>query len=108
MSFHLFVYGTLKESQVFRTVTGLSDLKKERAVLRDYGWVKPIFGYPAISAQPDELVVGELILDVPDEVLHNLDFYELVDEKKLYRREKVKLNVRGQELEAFVYVSNAV
>ncbi len=102
MSHTLFVYGSLKDPEVFENVTGEKPCSRRKARLKGYAHVEPVFGYPVIRPDTKGVVAGELIFDVSEEAFSKLDEYE--DQGKLYQRTEVVVEAGKEKIPAYVYV----
>ena len=99
---NLFVYGSLKDAQVFFDVTGEHCPVKEQALLKDFCFTPPVCGYPAIVYQKGSFIIGEIIHGIPPHQFEKLDIYE--DAGSLYQRIQVRVLVDQQDTKAFVYI----
>ncbi len=103
---HLFVYGTLRDLSLVRSLTGRA-FASEPAVLPDFERVEPPGAYPFVVARLGHQVDGRLLCDLDAAALAALDAYE--DEGRLYRREQVSVRLAdGRMRECFTYVGLAV
>ncbi len=97
----LFVYGTLKDPDLVRALTGKS-FPSQPAVLVDWRLVPPdrsSSGYPEIEPSLGDRVEGLLLVRVDPQALQALDRYE-----EGYVRRRVRVTVEGRAVEAEVYV----
>lgn len=100
MSELLFAYGSLKDEDVFRAVTGHDRGESRMARLNGYAMGETIYGYPAIWPKEHGIVHGLLIDGISGEDLTRLDSYEGVE----YKRVLVEVRVDGEMASAWVYV----
>ncbi len=98
--YHLFVYGTLMDTHLLKTITG-KVFEGEPAELPGYRKVDPPYSYPLLLPDPRHKVEGLLLKNVDREAIRRIDHYE--DEGHLYRRCKVKVRARNTTVEAYVY-----
>ncbi len=97
----LFVYGTLKDPDLVRALTGKTFPSKP-GVLADWRLVPPDrspSAYPEIEPSSGDRVEGLLLRQVDPEALQALDRYE-----EGYVRRRVRVKVEGRAVEAEVYV----
>ena len=110
---NLFIYGSLRDSRIFQSVSGLRFTRRasridsetlfaEPALLPRYRKVSPdnVYYY-AISARSSR-IDGLLIHDVPAPAMAEIDRYE----GKRYDRESVKVNTAHGTVEAEAYLVN--
>lgn len=103
-SIALFVYGTLRDPELVRSLTGHT-FPTRPARLDDHQRITPARGYPYLVPQPGATVDG-LLLDGIDPVsLARLDAYE--EEGTLYRRRTVRVNTEAGEVAAEAYLGDA-
>lgn len=102
MSYALFIYGSLRNPDVFERVTNEKCPPREPATLEGYALGKPIDGYPALYPDQDSVVEGELLRNVSSQALQCLDEYEEVGVE--YERRQVSVSSSQGPIEAFVYV----
>lgn len=108
---NLFIYGSLRDSRIFQSVSGFSFTRKaskidsetlfaEPALLPHYRRVSPdnVYYY-AISAQ-NSRIDGLVIHDIPFSAMAGIDRYE----GKRYERETVKVNTAHGIIEAQAYL----
>lgn len=100
--YNLFVYGSLKDPDLFFDITDEVCQEKDHAVLIDFGYTDPVFGYPAIESRKGSRIEGEIIYNVSERALAELDRYE--DEGGLYQRITTRVIVEKHEIEAEVYI----
>jgi gamma-glutamylcyclotransferase (GGCT)/AIG2-like uncharacterized protein YtfP len=101
----LFVYGTLRDPECQRAVTGRL-FPARPATLRGFRRVDPPGGYPYLVADDGAVVEGVVLGDIDAEALARLDHYE--DEGRLYVRRAVTVVVDGAALACDVYVGAAI
>lgn len=100
----LFVYGTLKDERILRTLVGKT-FKRKQAVLKNYKKFAPRSGFPYILPATDHSVKGLLLMDVDKESLETIDKYE--HEGSYYFRRKIKVSLsNGKVIDAYTYVGN--
>ncbi|MBN2313110.1 MAG: gamma-glutamylcyclotransferase [Sedimentisphaerales bacterium] len=108
---NLFVYGSLRDSRIFKSVCGLSFSKKpskisrntlfaEPALLPQYRRVSPDDVYFYAIAAPSSKIEGLVIYDIPAGVMTEIDRYE----GKRYERETVRINTASGLIEAQAYL----
>jgi hypothetical protein len=113
-SVHLFLYGSLRDSQVFQSVCGYGFSKKasklddrtlfaEPAVLPGHRRVSPDNVYWYAVADRDSRIEGLVIHDVPPQAMVEIDRYE----GKRYRRQKVHVHTGKGTVEAHAYLVSA-
>lgn len=115
-SINVFVYGTLLFPEItdrLGIVSQSSSLRRERAVLRGYRRLTVKFrgnaDPPAIFVDPEGSVVGDILLDITEQSLQTLDWFEDI-EHHLYTRERVSVELPNQSadtpntMDVFVYV----
>lgn len=100
---NVFVYGTLLVPKIWDAVTHCPDIASHPAKLSGYTNYR-VRGadYPGIveAAEPDSIVSGRVILDVPDAALRRLDAYE----DSFYERRTFRVRLPdGSELLADAY-----
>ncbi len=108
---HLFVYGSLRDSNVFESVCGLRFSRKaskidaetlfaEPALLPHYRSVSPDNVYYYAIAAPSSRIEGLVIHDVPARAMAEIDRYE----GKRYDRETVRVNTAKGFVDAQAYL----
>ncbi len=97
---NLFVYGSLKEPSIFQAVTGINPPSQHKAILHGFSYTQPIDGYPVIQSDPNGIVEGIIIKDIPSHKLNALNHYE----GDAYQRQKVKIQLEDEDIEAFTYI----
>lgn len=97
---NLFVYGSLKDPSIFQAVTGIHPPSQQEALLHGFSYTHPIDGYPVIQPDPDGIVEGIIIKDIPSHKLNALDHYE----GDAYQRQKVNVQLEDGDIEAFTYI----
>ncbi|MHC4120650.1 MAG: gamma-glutamylcyclotransferase [Planctomycetota bacterium] len=108
---NLFIYGSLRDSRIFQSVSGLRFARKaskidaetmfaEPALLPRHRKVSPdnVYFY-AIAAQASR-IDGLVIYDVPEKAMAEIDSYE----GKRYERESVTVNTANGPIEAEAYL----
>lgn len=98
---NLFVYGTLKDNDLVRALTGRS-FPRVAAELSGWRLVPPTAsasGYPEVEPSAGQRVRGYLLLGVDPRSLRALDAYE-----EGYRRRRVRVWAGGRAVRAEVYV----
>ena len=96
---NLFVYGTLKDNRLVRTLTGRTF---PRVTAELPGWhlvPRTASGYPEVEPAAGRCVRGYLLLGVDPESLRALDAYE-----EGYCRRRVRVRAGGRTVPAEVYV----
>jgi gamma-glutamylcyclotransferase (GGCT)/AIG2-like uncharacterized protein YtfP len=99
----LFVYGTLMNDGVLRSLTGRS-FPKHEAELFGFERFTPDNGYPYIVPNPGTRVYGILLTQIDQAALAVLDRYE--EEGRLYHRCRVEVTVGGHRVSCETYVGN--
>jgi gamma-glutamylcyclotransferase (GGCT)/AIG2-like uncharacterized protein YtfP len=108
---NLFIYGSLRDSRIFQSVSGLSFTRKafkidnktlfaEPALLPHYRRVSPDNVYYYAIAAPSSRIEGFVIHDVPAPAMAEIDRYE----GKRYDRETVQVNTANGFVEAQAYL----
>jgi gamma-glutamylcyclotransferase (GGCT)/AIG2-like uncharacterized protein YtfP len=108
---NLFVYGSLRDSRIFKTISGLGftlkasrandqTLLAEPALLGGYRKVSPDNVYFYAVANPASRIEGFVIHDVPDQAMVEIDRYE----GKRYERETVRVNTAKGPIQAQAYL----
>ena len=108
---NLFIYGSLRDSRIFQSVSGLRFARKaskidgetlfaEPALLPRYRKVSPDNVYYYAIAAPSARIDGLVIHDVPAPAMAEIDRYE----GKRYERESVKVNTANGPIEAEAYL----
>jgi len=98
---NLFVYGTLRVPEIWNLVTGSFEPPRRDATLDDFA-IRTVkdYTFPAIVRAEGESVPGEVLFDLPREVLDRLDAYE----DAFYERNLVTVRPEeGPAIEAFAY-----
>ena len=98
---NLFIYGTLRDDEVVRRVTGRTFPKGE-GTLAGYRRVgaSPGFPYPYVVVQEGEVTKGTVLLGIDPENLARLDVYE----GACYERRRVAVVTGQGTCSAWVYV----
>jgi len=110
---NLFVYGSLREASVFKSVCGLSftfdaaevddtTVLAAPAILSGYHRVTPDNVYYYAVVDPGARIEGFVIYDVPETAIADIDRYE----GKRYDRDTVKVIAAGGSVEAVAYLAN--
>ena len=108
---NLFIYGSLRDRRIFKSVSGLSFTKKaskidqhtlfaEPALLPRHRRLSPDNVYYYAVAAPSSRIDGFVIYDVPPSAMAEIDRYE----GKRYQRETVKVNTAAGPVEAQAYL----
>ena len=108
---NLFIYGSLREPAIFKSVSGLGLTKKpskideqtllaDPALLPSYRKVSPDNVYFYAVANPSSRINGLVIYDVPARAMAEIDKYE----GKRYKRETVKVNTANGPVKAQAYL----
>lgn len=108
---NLFIYGSLRDSRIFQSVSGLSFARKaskidnktlfaEPALLPRYRRVSPDNVYYYAIAAPSSRIEGFVIHDVPAAAMAGIDRYE----GKRYERDTVQVNTANGSVEAQAYL----
>jgi gamma-glutamylcyclotransferase (GGCT)/AIG2-like uncharacterized protein YtfP len=98
---HVFTYGTLIMPQVMQAVCGMTFEHVSASIdgFARFGIKNKVF--PGIIRDKDSMVDGVLYLNVDDQALKRLDFFE----DKEYERIKVNAELDGgKKVEAFAYL----
>ncbi len=103
ISYRLFVYGSLKDPLLFRDVTGIECPRKSNAVLKGFGLSQAVDGGPVIYPNEKGSIIGELIYDLPEEILKTIDQYEDI-EKRSIQRQEITVLANHQIFNAYTYV----
>jgi len=101
---HLFVYGTLMDESVLRSLTGRS-FPGDEAELSGFERFTPDHGYPYIVPNPRAQVHGILLVGIDQAALAALDRYE--EEGHLYHRCRVEVTVGWRRVSCETYVGDA-
>ena len=110
-TFNMFVYGSLRDSSIFKSVCGLSFgmnpalkhdklLNAELALLAGYRKVSPDNVYYYAVKKDGAKLEGIIIYDVPAEAFAEIDRYE----GKLYERETVTVATSDGDADAEAYL----
>ncbi|HUW20684.1 MAG TPA: gamma-glutamylcyclotransferase family protein [Sedimentisphaerales bacterium] len=111
-NFNLFIYGSLRDSSIFKSVSGLSftldtsqtsgeTLGAEPAFLPAHRRVSPDNVYFYAVPDASSRIEGFVIYNVPPQALAEIDRYE----GKRYDRETVRVNTAGGLVEAQAYLT---
>lgn len=95
----MFVYGTLKDDEQVRAITGRTFPKKP-AYLRGFRLIQDDGPFPYIVPSDHDMVSGFLLNDVDDGSLQRIDQYEGSD----YCRVSVPVQSDSGETQALVYI----
>ena len=109
--FNLFVYGSLNDPNVFKSVSGLGFTRKagrvddqtlfaDSAILPRHRKVSPDNVYFYAVTSPSSKIEGLLIYDVPAQAMSDIDKYE----GKRYQRQTVYVNTAKGRLKAQAYL----
>jgi len=107
----LFIYGSLRDSRIFQSVSGFSFSRKaskldhktffaEPALLPHYRRVSPDNVYYYAIAAKSSRIDGFVIYDIPAPAMAEIDRYE----GKRYERESVRVNTANGSVEAQAYL----
>jgi gamma-glutamylcyclotransferase (GGCT)/AIG2-like uncharacterized protein YtfP len=110
---NLFVYGSLRDSAVFKSVSGFGFTQYSSQAGSDMLWVQPAFldGYRRVSpdnvyyyavADPASRIEGLVIHDMPAAAMAEIDRYE----GKRYQRETVAVNTASGRISAAAYLAS--
>jgi len=110
---NLFIYGSLRDSKIFHSVSGQSFTKKttkvdtdtlfaEPALLPNYRKVSPDNVYFYAVSDASSKIEGLVIYDVPASALAEIDRYE----GRRYKRETVRVNTAVGFVEAQAYLAS--
>lgn len=108
---NIFIYGSLRDSRIFQSVSGYSfarkpskadarTLRAEPAFLPGHRRVSPDNVYWYAVKAPDARIEGLVVRDVPLTALAEIDRYE----GKRYQRETVQVHTAGGMIEAQAYL----
>ncbi len=108
---NLFIYGSLRDSGIFQSVSGISFTRKasrvdsqtlfaEPAFLPNYRKVSPDNVYYYAVSSRSSRIEGLVIYDIPSRVMAEIDKYE----GKRYERDTVFVNTAGGRIEAQAYL----
>ncbi|MGD8501205.1 MAG: gamma-glutamylcyclotransferase [Phycisphaerales bacterium] len=108
---NLFIYGSLRDSRILQSVSGLSFTRRaskidndtlfaEPALLPRYRRVSPDNVYFYAIAAPASRIEGLVIYDVPPRAMAEIDRYE----GKRYERDTVQVNTANGPIEAQAYL----
>ena len=111
--FNLFIYGSLRAPEIFKSVSGLSftfdrseanekTFFAEPALLPNYRKVSPDNVYFYAVANNSSKIEGFVIYDVPSQVMAEIDKYE----GKRYDRETVRVNTAKGFVDAMAYLAS--
>jgi gamma-glutamylcyclotransferase (GGCT)/AIG2-like uncharacterized protein YtfP len=113
VKFNLFIYGSLRAPEIFKSVSGLSftfdhseanekTFFAEPALLPNYRKVSPDNVYFYAVANNSSKIEGFVIYDVPSQVMAEIDKYE----GKRYDRETVRVNTAKGFVDAMAYLAS--
>ncbi|MHC4310598.1 MAG: gamma-glutamylcyclotransferase family protein, partial [Planctomycetota bacterium] len=108
---NLFIYGSLRDSRIFKSVSGLSFSRKASKLDGEILWAEPGFldHYRKVSpdnvyfyavSTPSSKIEGLVVYDIPAWAMAEIDRYE----GKRYKREKVEINTANGSVEAQAYL----
>ena len=111
---NLFVYGSLRDPMIFKSVCGLgftprasavtrNNLKAELAILPRHQKVSPDNVYFYAIPRKNFKIEGFVIYDLPVDALNEIDKYE----GKYYEREIVNINTAAGPIEAYAYLGSS-
>ncbi len=111
--FNLFIYGSLRDPEIFKSVCGRGFTRKfsnvddetlfaELALLPNYRRVSPDNVYFYAVKDPSSRIEGFLIYDVPVSAMAEIDKYE----GKRYDRENVRVSTANGRVEAQAYLAS--
>ncbi len=82
----------------------LDNFRRKVGILDEYVIVwKKEATHPYLVREPNSAVIGEILIDVPNDVIQLIDEYEM-SPRKNYRVEEIIRLEDGSTIEAFVYV----
>jgi len=82
----------------------LDSFERKIGILDEYVIVwKKNLSHPYLIREPNGIVVGEIILDVPQDIIMVIDQYEFAPRKNYRVEERIRLE-NGMTVEAFVYI----
>ncbi len=107
----MFIYGSLRDSRIFKSVSGLSFTRKASKVDSETLWAEPAFlaHYRKVSpdnvyfyavAAPSSKIEGLVVYDIPAWAMAEIDRYE----GKRYEREIVEINTANGSVKAQAYL----
>jgi len=108
---NLFIYGSLRDSRIFKSVSGLSFSRKASKVDNETLWAEPAFlahyrrvspdnvYFYAVSA-PSSKIEGLVVYDIPAWAMAEIDRYE----GKRYKREMVQISTASGPVKAQAYL----
>ena len=108
---NLFIYGSLRDSRIFKSVSGLSFARKASKIDVETLWAEPAFlahyrklspdnvYFYAVSA-PSSKIEGLVVYDIPAWAMAEIDRYE----GKRYKREIVQINTANGPVNAQAYL----
>ena len=110
---NLFIYGSLLDPQIFKSVSGLGFTQDRSRAGKDRLWAEPAFlpGYRKVSPDnvyfyavenPTSRIEGLVIYDVPARAMAEIDRYE----GKRYDRDIVRVNTAGGFVQAQAYLAS--
>jgi gamma-glutamylcyclotransferase (GGCT)/AIG2-like uncharacterized protein YtfP len=108
---NLFIYGSLRDRRIFKSVSGFSFTKKASQPGNDTLLIEPAFLPQYRKVSPDNVyfyavpnksskIEGFVVYDVPAEAMEEIDRYE----GKRYRRETIKVNTAKGPVRAHAYL----
>ncbi|MCP4610922.1 MAG: gamma-glutamylcyclotransferase, partial [Planctomycetes bacterium] len=108
---NLFIYGSLRDSRIFKSVSGLSFTRRVSKIDIETLWAEPAFlaryrkvspdnvYFYAVSA-PSSKIEGLVVYDIPAWAMAEIDRYE----GKRYKREIVQISTASGSVEAHAYL----
>jgi gamma-glutamylcyclotransferase (GGCT)/AIG2-like uncharacterized protein YtfP len=108
---NLFIYGSLRDSRIFKSVSGLSFTRRASKVDVETLWAEPAFlaHYRKVSPDnvyfyaveaPSSKIEGLVVYDIPTRAMAEIDRYE----GKRYKREIVEINTANGSVKAQAYL----
>ncbi|NQT03565.1 MAG: gamma-glutamylcyclotransferase [Planctomycetes bacterium] len=108
---NLFIYGSLRDRRIFKSVSSLSFTRKVSKIDKETLWVEPAFLTHYRKVSPDNVyfyavaarsskIEGLVVYDIPEWAMAEIDRYE----GKRYKREKVEINTAKGPVEAQAYL----
>lgn len=108
---NLFIYGSLRDRRIFKSVSGLGFTRKASKISSKTLWAEPAFlpRYRKVSpdnvyfyavAAPSSKIEGLVVYDIPAWAMAEIDRYE----GKRYKREIVQINTANGQVDAQSYL----
>ncbi len=108
---NLFIYGSLRDRRIFKSVSGLGFTKKASKISSKTLWAEPAFLPRYRKVSPDNVyfyavaassskIEGLVVYDIPAWAMAEIDRYE----GKRYKREIVQINTANGQIEAQSYL----